>query len=640
MRVIAFDTETHLIKPGCIAPRMVCLTYTYESNGQIEKGILEREVGLDWFAIQITSPNVRLVGHHIFYDLGVIAAERPSLIPAIFRAIDEGRVTDTKIRQQMIDNARGELKFIEDEEGNLRGQDFSLAALVKRHLKKWISKGADTYRLRYNELDGVPLRDWPEAATKYAIDDAVYTLQVYYCQENDDSGSVDPREIGQIQAAWALYLIGMWGIRTDKAAVLKLQKKLQAELEALKAQLIPTGFIREIGSRDMKAIKARVVECYELLGKPVPLTEGGDISTSRDTFGRSGDPYLKLVGEYVHVGKLLTTYVPVLLLGTEVPINATYNAILETYRTSCSRPNMQNPPRKGGVRECFVARPGCVFVTADFDTLEMRTLAQNCLDILGYSTMADALREGRDLHLDLAAELLGISYEEAERRYLDGDPEVEEARQFCKIPNFGCPGGLSWQTLIDYARTAFGKEISAELAKRLHGMFRTRWREMPDYFQHAKNLSGPDVAERVIFPRSGLIRGKVPYTAICNGYFQHLAAMGAKDALYHVQVECFTNPKSPLYGCRVVAFLHDEIMLECVEARAAAAAVRLREIMVERMSVWCPDVPIKASEVMFRRWFKGAKAVRRDGKLVPSKPVEIDGKTKWIEDVQEMAVAA
>jgi len=41
---------------------------------------------------------------------------------------------------------------------------------------------------------------------------------------------------------------------------------------------------------------------------------------------------------------------------------------------------------------------------------------------------------------------------------------------------------------------------------------------------------------------------------------------------------------------------------------------------------------IKAGPVLMRRWHKGAKAVRVNGKLVPSKPVEIDGKVKWVHD--------
>jgi DNA polymerase I-like protein with 3'-5' exonuclease and polymerase domains len=350
---------------------------------------------------------------------------------------------------------------------------------------------------------------------------------------------------------------------------------------------------------------------------------------------RTGDKNLLEVSDYVHTGKLLTTYVPVLFQGTEIPINASFNPILETFRTSCRGPNLQNLPRKGDVRGCFVSRGNTVFVTCDYDTLEMRTLAQTYLDLIGPSPLAEALKQGLDPHLSLAADLLGITEEEAARRYEAGDKEVENARQFGKIGNFGFPGGLSALTFVDYARTSYGKEVSPELAQRLHKTFRTRWKMEP-YFRHCSGLTGPDVAERLEFPRSGLVRGRVPYTAVCNSYFQHLAAMGAKDALYHVSKECYLGG-SPLAGSRPVVFLHDEILMEVPygdPVKASAAADRLQQVMIERMSHWVPDIPIKATPGMMKRWTKGVKPVRQDGVLVPSKPVKKgDDKIVWEADL-------
>jgi hypothetical protein len=55
--------------------------------------------------------------------------------------------------------------------------------------------------------------------------------------------------------------------------------------------------------------------------------------------------------------------------------------------------------------------------------------------------------------------------------------------------------------------------------------------------------------------------------------------------------------------------------------------------MIERMSKWVPDIPIKASPAMFRRWYKGAKPVRIDKVLVPSRPVDKNGKVIWEADL-------
>jgi hypothetical protein len=196
--------------------------------------------------------------------------------------------------------------------------------------------------------------------------------------------------------------------------------------------------------------------------------------------------------------------------------------------------------------------------------------------------------------------------------------------------------------LVDYARTGYGQEITLSQAKELHRTYRARWPEMADYFRFWSSMAGADVAERLVFVRSGLVRGKVPYTALCNSNFQHLAAMGAKEALYYVSKECYLDTKSPLYGARPVLFLHDEAGLEVPYSdpvRASRAADRLREIMIERMSVWVPDVPITATPVMTTRWRKGARPVYIDGLLVPSRPIEKDGRIIWEADLPERRAA-
>lgn len=649
MELIALDTETHLIRPGCITPRLVCVT---TSNGSEE--IYLRDKGLV-VARKIIEED-EMVGHHVFFDLGVLAAEDSTFLPLIFKAIEEGRIHCTKIRQMIIDNAEGQLKYIWNEEtGEFKKVNFSLATLVWRHFGKKVEKGEDTWRLRYNQLDGVPLEVWPEDAVFYAVNDAketraVYLFQEKYCAPRGLPGGKEG-EIGQTKAAWALYLLGAWGVRTEKERVAKLRADLTKEYEEQKAIAQKWGFIRKgvKESRNMAAIREAVKKWYNANNRPMALTPKGAIATSREQLTEvecsgCGFPFGKCscdqdgshrglwaTAETVRLQKVLTTYVPVLERGTEVPINASYNPILETFRTSCSRPNLQNPPRKGGVRECFVPRPGWVFAFCDYDTLEMLTLAQTCIDLFGYSEIAKAAHRGEDFHLSLAADMLYLSYDEAKKRLEAGDEKVSDFRQLAKVANYGFGGGMGGNAFVSYAK-GYGMEVKLSMAKKLHSSFRSKWIEMKDYFAHCSALVGQRKRAKVVkFPRSGLMRGEVSYTATCNGYFQHLAAMGAKEALYEVTKECYINRESDLYGCRPWLFAHDEIGLEIPYSgkRASDAALRLQKVMIDVMQKWCPDVPIGATAVMARRWYKGAKAVWQNGIMVPSRP---EGK-KWVADL-------
>ena len=118
-------------------------------------------------------------------------------------------------------------------------------------------------------------------------------------------------------------------------------------------------------------------------------------------------------------------------------------------------------------------------------------------------------------------------------------------------------------------------------------------------------------------PRSGRIRGNVGYTDGANSPFQGLAADLAKDAIWHITQECFL-PGSPLFMCRVVLFMHDEIILQAPVEIAAEAAERVSQLMLEAARRWCPEVPTKAAPWISLWWDKRAKPVRDENKkLIP-----------------------
>ena len=636
METIAFDLETHLIEKGNITPRMVCLS---NSKGEI----FDRTDGIAWFSKHIGK--VRLVGHNVFFDLGVLLREAPELTNRVFSALDKDLITDTMVRDKIIAN----------EEGTLSIRRFSLAACVKARLGKHVEK-EDTWRMRYAELDGIPIDEWPEDAKQYAINDSVVTKELY-----DRQGKVH-EEYEQVRATWALYTCSIEGLRTDRDAVSKLKPRLESEYQKHKEVAKKAGFIREYGvhycretgaivsgtheelkalrkekkitktlksqagSRNLAAVRYEIKKYFL---KP-PMTNTGSISTAREVLESCGkDTPLYSLSEMGKIEKLLKTYVPVLEQGTKVPINPSYNSILETFRTSCRNPSVQVLPRVGGIRECFVPRSEHLYVFCDYDTLELRALAQILLDLGFKSVMAKVLKQGRDLHLALAADMLRIPYEEAQKRLENNDPEIEKMRQMSKVPNFGFPGGMGSAALVNYAK-GMNINIKPKEAEALKKEYMSVWPEMRNYFNHCNSLV-KNKNTTVDFIRSGYKRKGVTFTSTCNGFFQHLAAMGAKSALYKVVNECYTG-YSKLRGCKPVLFLHDEIAIEAPEKKASNAAKRLQEVMVSEMSKWIPDIPITCEPVLLRRWYKGAKPLYIDGELVPVKPKKVDGKNKWVYD--------
>jgi DNA polymerase I-like protein with 3'-5' exonuclease and polymerase domains len=393
MRIIAFDTETHLIRPGCPVPKMVCLSWAeYRDVGEppdlsiktperlehdedpwVPKGAPEVTVpwlrvglrnargGLKAIRSWLTDPEVTIVGHNTRFDLAVCAVEDPELLPLIFQAYEENRILDTMVRQQLCDIAQGFLKmYIDEETDEFKHTEYGLDKLAYRLCKRYLVK-KDTWRLKYALLDGVPLTEWPEEAVRYALLDAIVTLDIHRKQEELAGGPI-PNSAEQHKADWALYLMSLWGVRTDPAAVEDLRQHLEKEYTEQMTALRPSGLLRitpprtkrtgeqvpEQVTRDMKTIRARVESSYEAKGLQVPKTDNQDnpqTSTDRKTLKNSGDKDLCTLAEAGKTAKLLQTYVPILESGTRFPINCRYNVLVDTGRTSCSGPNLQNPPR-------------------------------------------------------------------------------------------------------------------------------------------------------------------------------------------------------------------------------------------------------------------------------------------------------
>jgi DNA polymerase-1 len=610
--VIAFDTETYLIEPGRLAPKLVCLSY--HEQGQTR--LLDAKDGIEWFTetlLNLEAKDQTLIGHNVSFDMGVMVQNCPELMPLVWEAYDSHRILDTMIADRLYHIEKGWYKI---DPKTSRPPRFSLAACVERYFGEQISgkEGDDAWRLRYHELADIPLTEWPNEARKYALNDASYTWRIW--QKIPKS----PNLVAQCQSDWSLHLISAWGLRTDPVAVQALTHELEQTVTATVGELLEAGIYKQHKtgkqSKDMAVIRARVNEAYN--GK-APTTPKGATSTAVATLEESGDPVLEKLAGISNDQKLLNTYIPVLQEGTKHPLNPHYY-LVESGRTSSRKPNVQNQPRKGGVRECFIPREGYVYVACDYHVAELCALAQVLLHKFAKSKMADALNAGRDLHLETAAGILGQSYEKTVAAFKTGDKKVKETRQLAKAMNFGLPGGLGAKTFADYARTSYGVDIDENKAQQLKDRWIESYPEMRLYFDHiseAIGFEGHFTAQQLYSDR---LRGQLGYCDGCNTYFQGLTADGARAAVTEV-VRATLTPGDPLHGSRAVAFIHDEILIESPEDKAANAAHRLSCVMIAGMKPFLPDMIVKADAHIMRRWYKDAEPVFDDrGELQPWEP--------------------
>ena len=713
LSLFAYDIETHLIQPGLPTPPMVC--------GAVDGGghpvLLAKEDALDALEQALTSGRP-IGGSNVCYDLAISAVERPRLMPLIFQAFERGRVVDTHVLEALHDNARG-LLFRE-----ANGAPFfayKLLMLENRYLSiDRTAQKENGWRFRYAELDGVPVEQYPPEAVEYPRADAHNEREILLMQLADGRENVHclPAEM---RAAWFLRLSSIWGLRTDPVMVEKVAGQIRTEHEESRRRFFAEGITRvrpctkkagahETGdditaewleqaralipaecswrmrrfedldaakkaiaagrpirfAEDKARLRELVVEAYQ--GMP-PETAGGatrgpETSTSRDTLVESGSDLLESYGESGPNEKLFSTYLSVLEQGTTVPICPEVNTFVATQRCSYREPNLQQLPRKGDIRECFKAREGWLYSSADYGTLELCTLAQVCLWLFGSSRMAEALNAGQDLHTRLAARIMGIGYEEALALKDAGDPTLKAMRQTSKPINFGLPGLMGPPKLVATARkdgvrfcelAGVGPSCSAHqrltqykgraiaptccecltLAVKYSKLWREEWPEMVEY--HECTVAQAEECDRgtpLVSFGSGMLRLEPNPNAVSNHFFQNLAAQGAKHAGWLLAKESYTDESSVLFGnYRTAVFVHDETFAEVREEAAHECALRQSEVMVAGMKEFVPDVRITAEPALCRRWFKGAeKTFDKGGRLKPWWPK----KWEWEPDQEIM----
>lgn len=671
MRFVAIDTETENFAPGDQAPRLVCVSVCVDGReprlyDHVEGAQLVEELVDDAIASPDDDPLV-LTFQTGPYDLAVIARELGTLsfVQKVFKLHEAQRIWDTRTVEWILDNAEGMLwlqPWPKSRSGYRRPPKnsgwYTLGRLARKYLFVEVTgKGEGGIRTNFGWLRGVPIPKWEQEYVDYASNDAKYTVGVtveQYRRALADKRNVLADMPAQLQAYWAMHLVSVWGLTTDVAMVAEYKAELEALMEVMRRGLAQIRFdvgdgggpkpllwqvkgktrpVKDEGKwkSSTKVLRQLITQAFEKQGLDVPMTDpspthpDGQVATDADTIEDCDDPSLGPWKAYKQAEKVLNTYIPQLEQGI---VHPRYD-FAATGRSTSYDPNIQNLPRKGKVRECYVPREGHLFCSVDYGSQELVTFAQVMQWTIGPNALADALNQGLDPHMLLAARRLGIDYDEGVRRRKAGDQLVKDHRQKSKGPNFGYPGGMGPDKFCEYMRAQDPPEFyTVDEATAERTFWFETWNNDPRrYFRWVASIvDSQDWVQQFVSKR---IRGGgkwgpgVGFTDGANTFFQGLAADMSKAALYEVVRACYSDPLSPLFGCRVVAFIHDELLVEVPVHRAHDCAMETSRIMLEVAKRYCPDVKSKAEPALMERWYKGAEYVENDaGILVPWQPKE------------------
>ena len=265
-------------------------------------------------------------------------------------------------------------------------------------------------------------------------------------------------------------------------------------------------------------------------------------------------------------------------------IHADYHQLgADTGRLSCSNPPLQQIPKSVAVRQCFIPESNCKFVIADYSQIELRVAAQ----ISGDERMIQAYREGKDLHKLTASLVTETPLEEV----------TDEDRQRAKAVNFGLLFAMGAKGLQDYAKNAYGVNMSSEEASEFKEKFFQNYLGFAKWYRGNQNNNKAQEL-RTLSGRRRLCNGRqaasLPRTL--NTPIQGTAADIAKTALGKLPRVLGGT------GAKIVGFIHDEFIVETPKKNAKTVLSIVVKTMEEAGQQYLTDLPVVVEAMIADSW--------------------------------------
>ncbi|MBQ7215183.1 MAG: DNA polymerase I [Synergistaceae bacterium] len=356
------------------------------------------------------------------------------------------------------------------------------------------------------------------------------------------------------------------GVRISEEHFSALSAELEEHISQLEAELIHKTGVR-INLNSPQQVSWLL---FEHLGfEPLGKTKAGALSVDASVLSelsKREDTYSeipRMLLEFRELSKMLTGFVVPFgkSAGEDGILHTTFEpAATGTGRLSSRDPNLQNIPAFGEWAEKIKAgmlpvQEGNVFVGADYSQIELRVLAH----LSGEERLADAFRNGRDIHTETASGVFGVM------------PELvtPELRRTAKMINFGLLYGMSEFGLAE--RLGVGRAEAKEIMSKYFSALPGLKKFLRGVVEEAR-LRGftRTLAGRIRPVKEIPARSQAVDRALINTPIQGTAADIARKAM----IEADRKMKGKMF-----LQVHDSIVCECPENEAGDVSELLREIM-------------------------------------------------------------
>ena len=414
---VAVDTETNSLDPHQADLVGVSLSSKigkacYIPIGHKSNKCIEKDLVLKKLKPLLEDPSIKKIGQNIKFDFIVFFKH----------GINMTSMEDTMLMSYVLDAGKNRHNMDTLSEIHLNHKTISFKDLV----------GTGKKEINFSEVD-------VEKAKDYAAEDADITFRLYkkFQKSLKDEKMINIYEIFEKPLLKILAYMEIEGVKIDNKFLKSLSTKFEKKIIKIQNEVF------KISKKEFNIASPK--QLGEILYNDLKIadlkkTKKGSFATSAsvlEDLAFKGHKFPQLVLDWRQVSKLKNTYSDSLPEHINPNTQRVHTSFLlaatTTGRLASSDPNLQNIPIKSedgkDIRKAFIAKKDHVLISADYNQIEMRILA----DLADVKGLKKAFKNNEDIHSLTASQIFNVDIKKVN----------QDQRRKAKAINFGIIYGIS-----------------------------------------------------------------------------------------------------------------------------------------------------------------------------------------------------
>ena len=384
----------------------------YIPIGHKSDGCLKKEVILKKLKPLLEDKSVKKIGQNIKFDFIVLYKQD----------IKMNSMEDTMLMSYVLDAGKNRHNMDTLSEIHLNHKTITFKEMV----------GTGKKEINFSEVE-------LQKAMEYAAEDADITYRLYkiFNKNLKIEKLTNIYEIFEKPLIEILALMEIEGIRIDSEFLKNLSEKFEKKIKNLEKQIFKISK-KEFNIGSPKQLGEIIYNDLKIAG--LKKTRKGSFATSAsvlEDLAFKGNQFPQLILDWRQVSKLKNTYSDSLPEHINPKTKRVHTSFLlaatTTGRLASSDPNLQNIPIKSedgkDIRKAFITKNGFTLVSADYNQIEMRILA----DLADVKELKKAFKNNEDIHSLTASQIFNIDIKKVD----------QDMRRKAKAINFGIIYGIS-----------------------------------------------------------------------------------------------------------------------------------------------------------------------------------------------------